>query len=235
MDALTVPPPARQHLAGGAAAPRHRHAHPYAALVLDGGYVEAGDSGRRAVAPGEVILHGPFEAHANRFGRSGATVLNLPLPPGWRATSAFMRIRDPDTVVREAERDAVEAAGLLIGQLEPTPALPTDWRDDLAAVLSEDVPPGLTDWARAVGLAPATVSRGFRDAFGVTPHRFRAEARARAAWQRLAEPTPLALLAVDAGFADQAHMTRAIVALTGRAPGAWRRSNGFKIAASAGR
>ncbi|MDC0716159.1 helix-turn-helix domain-containing protein [Nannocystis bainbridge] len=34
---------------------------------------------------------------------------------------------------------------------------------------------------------------------------------------------PLATIAATAGFADQAHMTRDIRALTGRTPGEWRR------------
>jgi hypothetical protein len=36
-----------------------------------------------------------------------------------------------------------------------------------------------------------------------------------------------------AGFADQAHMSRAIRVLTGATPGNWRRSNSFKTAKTA--
>jgi transcriptional regulator GlxA family with amidase domain len=43
---------------------------------------------------------------------------------------------------------------------------------------------------------------------------------------------PLARIAAEAGFADQAHMTRALGALTGRCPGHWRRSNKFKTASA---
>lgn len=224
--------PARQQLAGGAAAPRHRHDEAYAAIVLVGGYVEAGDRGRRTVGPGDVILHDAFEAHANRFDARGATVLNLSLPAATSA-QAFMRIGDPDAIVRLAERDPRAAAQALHDQLAPAPPTPSDWRDLLAEALRSTRRFSLGQWAREAGLDAATVSRGFRAAYGATPSRYRAEIRAHAAWRRLGDAGSLAELALDAGFADQAHMTRAILALTGRPPGAWRRSNRFKIGASA--
>lgn len=216
----------RQHLPPLGAAPRHRHAGAYAAVVLAGGYAEAGDGGRRSTLAGEVVLHGGFEAHANRIGPKGAQVLNLPLPDAWEPPAAFMRLADPDALVRLAERDKAAAARLLIDSLIPCPAEPGDWPDRLAGL-----PEGrLGEWARAEGLAAATVSRGFRQVFGVSPSRYRAEARARAAWRgALSTRRPLADLALDLGFADQAHMTRAVVALTGAPPGWWR-SNRFKTA-----
>ncbi len=61
---------------------RHSHEHAYAAIVLSGGYEEAGDHGRFKVQAGDVVLHERFEAHINRFSASGATVLNLPSPNG---------------------------------------------------------------------------------------------------------------------------------------------------------
>ncbi len=231
MCPLSASLPARQRLAGGSAAPRHRHRHGYAALVLEGDYVEAGDSGRRAVSPGDVVLHGAFEAHANQIGVRGARVLNLPLPGRLPEHDAFMRVADPDRVARIAERDIREALACLMSQLEPTPAAAGDWRDALAAALRADPGLVLRNWARDAGLAAATVSRGFREAFGVTPVRYRAEARVRQAWRRLGEARSLAELALDAGFADQAHMTRGILAMTGRTPGDWRRSNRFKMEA----
>lgn len=228
-------PPLRQHLAAGAGAARHRHDHGYAALVLDGGYVEAGDAGRRAVSAGEVVLHEGFEAHFNRFGGRGASVLNLPLPDGWRPTQSFMSVPDPDRIARIAERDLRAATVDLLDQLAPVTAQPGDWPDQLADALRGDGRLCLAAWAEMTGIAPGSVSRGFRQAYGVSPARYRSEARARLALRRLSDPTSLADLALDAGFADQAHMTRAIVALTGRTPGVWRRLSPFKIGAAAAR
>jgi hypothetical protein len=50
---------------------RHIHEHAHAALVLSGGYEEAGDLGRFQVQAGDIVLHECFEAHLDRFSASG--------------------------------------------------------------------------------------------------------------------------------------------------------------------
>lgn len=214
-------PAHRQRLEPHARLPRHRHAGAYAAVVLSGGYEEAGDAGRRRVGPGDVVLHGPFEAHLDRSGRLGAQVLNLGLPAP--LVGGFRRLDDPDALARLAERDPVAAARKLASLARPAPEPDGDWPDVLALALAGPHPFRLDAWARRQGLTPEAVSRGFRKVFAVTPSRFRLEARARAALAAIAaDPSPLAAIAADAGFCDQAHMTRAVTALTGRPPGAWR-------------
>jgi AraC-like DNA-binding protein len=106
-----------------------------------------------------------------------------------------------------------------------------DWPDMLAADLLKNPQTRLDGWARAHGLAAETVSRGFRKVFGVSPAAFRAQARAQSAFARIVgNDAPLAAVAAEAGFADQAHMSRATKALTGRTPASWRRSSPFKTA-----
>lgn len=218
--------PARQHVAPGEL-PRHRHAEGYVALVLRGGYEEAGDNGRRAVAAGDVVVHQPWQAHLNRVPGRGAEVLNLPVAPG---LSPFGRVADPDAIVRLHERDPRAAAQALTEQFRPAPAA-ADWPDDLAANLA-DIRLDLRTWAQQLGVSAEHLSRRFARLYGVPPQRFRWEARARAAWSDVvASAAPLAEIALARGFADQAHMTRAVHALTGRPPGAWRRSSPFKTAA----
>ena len=85
--------------------PRHHHLAPYAAVVLRGSYVEAGDRGRYRVEAGDVLLHDRFEAHRDAFGAAGADILNLPCPEG--IGPACGRIADPDRIVRVAERDGL--------------------------------------------------------------------------------------------------------------------------------
>lgn len=218
-------PPARQTVQPGCL-PRHRHADGYAAVVLSGAYEEAGDAGRRRVSPGDVVVHRAFEAHLNRTAGAGAQVLNLPLPAG--ELPAFGRADDLDGLVRLALRDPTEAAAMLAEALRPvTPAAP-DWPDRLAAALAQGDATPLGAWADVFGFSPEHLSRGFGKVFGVSPQRYRLEARTRAALAALAGPAPLAEVAAAHGFADQAHMTRSIRAVTGRPPGAWKRSNPFK-------
>ena len=53
------------------------------------------------------------------------------------------------------------------------------------------------------------MSRGFHEAFGVTPVLFRLEARTRRAWRALAgSERSLTAIAHEQGFADRAHMSR---------------------------
>lgn len=196
--------------------PRHRHAEGYAALVLAGGYVEAGDRGRVAVQAGHVVIHHAFEAHEDHFSRAGAVVLNLPYIAQDALTGT---VKDPDAIARLAERDITAAAELLQESFRPVDARLADWPDHLAAALTYSPDFLLEDWATDMGLAPQSISRGFRQAYGVSPKRFRIEQRTLRALRKLASwPGTLAALAAEVGFADQAHLARAFVELTGASP-----------------
>ncbi|WP_332769965.1 helix-turn-helix domain-containing protein [Phenylobacterium sp.] len=227
---MVAEPPVRQNLAPHERFGRHRHERAYVALVLRGGYEEAGEAGRRRLAAGDVAIHEMFDGHLNAVAPSGAVVLNLELGG---LIGGFGRIADPDAVARLAERDAFAAGTLLRANLVPMAAEALDWPDLLARDLAADPDLALRDWARDRGLAAETLSRGFGRAFGISPKRFRYEGRARAALRGVVGgAAPLADLALEAGFADQAHMSRAVSDLTGHAPGAWRRgSSGCKTAA----
>ena len=211
----------REKLKPGLRLPRHRHRHGYIAVVLSGGYQEAGLGGRFDVRAGDVVIHRPFDAHLDRVSRGGAEVLNLPLAESLDLPVIFTII-DPDEIARAAERNPHTAALLL------TPAgtvqAADDWPDRLASDLSNSPDQILSEWAEDAGLARETLSRGFRKAYGVTPARFRTEVRAHRALSLLSESdVPLAEVAAECAFADQPHLSRAILHLTGLTPGAWRR------------
>lgn len=197
--------------------PRHRHADPYAAVVLAGGYVEAGENGRIVAAPGTVIVHDPFGAHRDIFGDCGAQVLNLAVASGLQ--SGVWEIDDPDAVVRLAERNPGAASALVAEKARRGGQRLDDWPDRLAAMLRVDPAQSIADWADAQGLHPASVSRGFARAYGVSPKRFRHEARVRRAIDLLADwDESLAALAAETGFADQAHLARSVRDIAGAAP-----------------
>jgi AraC-like DNA-binding protein len=197
--------------------PRHRHIDGYAALVLAGGYVEAGDGGRIRVQAGQVVIHGAYEAHQDHFASAGALVLNLPLVGGLDTITGI--VKDADAIAREAERDIRAAAALLEETVRPLDVQLTDWPDQLATALASQREFSIEEWADEMGLAPPSISRGFRQAYGVSPKRYRLEQRTLRALRKLqAWPGTLAGLAADVGFADQAHLTRAVLAMTGVAP-----------------
>jgi AraC-like DNA-binding protein len=212
--------------------PRHRHERGYVALVLAGGYEECGSRGRFCVGPGDVLLHDAFDAHLDRFKSQGAEILNLVMENP-AMDLGLGRVADPDSIARAAERDLAEAAACLRERLSGTARDAGDWPDLLARDLAAGPDCCLGAWARAHGLAAETLSRGFGKVFGLTPAAFRAEVRAHRAFALVAgSDAPLASIAAAAGFADQAHMCRALRALTGAPPTVWRRSNPFKTAAN---
>ena len=203
--------------APGEALARHRHDSGYVAVVLDGGYLEAGEGGRIRAEAGMALVHHGWSAHQDGFGAAGARVLNLPLPAG--LAEGPVRLADADAIVRLAARDPHAAAELVRETAMPAASGPGDWPDLLAATLARDPALSITAWADRAGLDPASVSRGFARAYGVSPKRFRLELRTRSAVRALAGwRGTLAALAADHGFADQAHFARAALALTGLTP-----------------
>jgi AraC-like DNA-binding protein len=203
--------------------PRHRHRGAYLSLVLDGSYEETGDRGRIRVRPGDMLIHGAFDSHLNRFPAGGARILNLTLPDDIEPVTGFAQSPDADIAIRLAERDPRAAAELLVATAEPERAHDADWPDLLADALAADPSLRIGNWAREHGLADATVSRGFQQVYGVSPSTFRAQLRGRLAWRRIVEAgQALADLAYELGFADQAHMSRTVRAITGLPPRAWR-------------
>ncbi|MDQ3124498.1 MAG: helix-turn-helix domain-containing protein, partial [Pseudomonadota bacterium] len=78
--------------------------------------------------------------------------------------------------------------------------------------------------ARTLGLHPVRFARLFREAFAQSPTAARQNRRAAQAVDRLIRTrTPLAEIAAAEGFADQAHLSRAINQTTGWSPGRLRR------------
>ena len=210
---------------------RHHHAEMYAAVVLAGGYEEAGDHGRFRVEAGDVLLHDRFEAHLDRFSTRGALVLNLRLPEDYSFQSGLARIVDTDCIVRAAEKNRREAAGILLSMLLRRPTVLADWPDELAAAMLQDASLSLSRWGVEKGIAPWTISRGFTQVFGISPEAFRVRTRARRAWKAIQQDAnaPLAGIAAELGFADQAHMSRSVREMTGMTPSEWRvAANRFK-------
>jgi AraC-like DNA-binding protein len=221
---VTATPVGRQLLCAGHCIPRHVHARSYMAVVVEGSYWEANGAGRRHLRVGDVAVHGPYSAHCNDVGDSGAIVVNIAVEGA--LADAFGRIEDIDAVVRASGRDSTEVRDLVLSALKPVSPVISDWPDQLAADISVNPKLCLGDWALQHGLALETVSRGFRRLYGATPRQVRFEQRARRALVALLyETTPLAQLSLSAGFADQASMTHAIRSLTGASPLALRRKS----------
>ncbi|MET0492073.1 MAG: AraC family transcriptional regulator [Actinoplanes sp.] len=132
--------------------------------------------------------------------------------------------------------DLVDLAADLIGALLAPPraasrreveevrAAPRRAVDEVRASLNADPQARLETLAALVGWSTWHLSRTFRSVTGVTINTYRLRLRVRAVLDELADPgAGLAALAVRAGFADQAHMTRAVRRELGSSPGRIRR------------
>ncbi len=217
--------------------PRHRHLSAYATVVLSGAFEEAGYAGRIQASAGDVLIHPRLDCHANQKIRAGVRLVRLP----WSdpvIDSGLYHIDQLDQVAIAAEKSPEDARLLLEELLRKSPAKSprtrNDWPDLLATELVTDASIRIGDWARTRQLAAETVSRGFSSAYGISPEVFKAESRARRAWLRITGGTDaLSAIAVETGFADQAHMTRWISRTTGAPPRAWRQTRAGASAAIA--
>jgi AraC-like DNA-binding protein len=211
-----------ERLEVGANRPRHRHWEGYATVVLSGSVIEASFSGRASAQPGDVLLHGRFDCHMNiDNSRSRLQILRLP----WLndAMEGHFRLRDPDFLVRTAEKDPLDAMQHLALNLQPSGSSSRHWTEELAGALTHNSTISLQEWAERRGIRPDVISHSFRRDFGVSPKLYRLESRARRAWREVIHSnSSLTRIALDSGFSDLAHMSKSIRAFTGLSPNRWR-------------
>jgi AraC-like DNA-binding protein len=76
--------------------------------------------------------------------------------------------------------------------------------------------------AAAIGVAPTQLARAFSAVFGIPPHAYVVGRRLEAARDRILRGQPLADVATEVGFYDQAHLSRRFSRFLGAAPGQFR-------------
>jgi len=197
----------------------HRHRAAYAALVIEGSYIETSVDGPIECTPGTLLLHPRYHAHGDRFGRSGARVINLELAAPLAGTT-MQTVQVPSL----AEARAVLARGAhhvgdLLAACTPHVAsleLP-DWQTMFLHELQRSEA-SLETIARHAGVSAAHASRALARSHGMAPQLLRRELRWRHALTLLGNHASLAEVAALAGFADQSHLTRTARAITGLTP-----------------
>jgi len=134
----------------------------------------------------------------------------------------------------ERESRLVEALGYLVHHVAapavadrralPEPATVKTAREYLDAHCTENV--SLARLTEVTGRSPFHLLRLFRTTVGLPPHTYLMQRRALRARALVLAGVPLARAAAEAGFADQAHLTRRFRAMFGFTPGALRGASG---------
>jgi len=234
--------------------PVHDHELASVCLVLEGSYDETIARRQRTCVPGMVIFHPVGEHHADVH--HGAPVRLLSIELGRAKLAALQtvapvlaestHVADADSALvaarlaREFRLDD-DASGLAIESLmldllvrsqrrvpsgEPAPP---PWlaraQDYLQAHYNRAI--GLQEVADAAGVHPTHLARVFRRHHRCTLGAYVRRLRIEAARRLLAgSETPLADIALAAGFADQSHFSRLFRAATGVTPTHYRRLRG---------
>lgn len=80
----------------------------------------------------------------------------------------------------------------------------------------------LKDICAAAGLSESHLIRSFKTRYGMTPHAYQVNCRIEYSRAQLKQGSAIADVAIDAGFADQAHLQRVFKQLTAATPGQYR-------------
>ena len=149
-------------------------------------------------------------------------VLDRSIVRGFR--SLHRALGDPDAAFEAESRFALVAAQL-VHRFGGHPAdedphndsVAEDLRDLLDARLFVGIT--LAEAGRILDVSPAHLVRAFTQRCGISPHRYLVGRRIDIARARLLEGQPLAQVAADVGFHDQAHFTKHFKRHIGTTPG----------------
>jgi AraC family transcriptional regulator len=229
--------------------PRHQHELAYVTVVLQGDYLE-GDRGKlEELSPFTAVFNPSGVQHATLIGPAGASFftielrdeniqrLGLRLPrqtefdrgagkmlwPGLRLYSAF---KSQTAVALLIDSYVMELLGAIAGAASGEKSEPR-WLLRVRERLHEEFRDNLrmTDLAAEAGVHPVHLARVFRAYEKHTPGDYLQRLRVRAACSLLRDRDyPLALIAVECGFADQSHFTRVFRKYTASTPAQFRRT-----------
>jgi AraC family transcriptional regulator len=229
--------------------PRHQHERAYLCIVARGGFEERCEHGSAECDEGTVIWHAAAAAHDDVFGRMETECINIELSDTWLvdefggmpALPTWAALTTPGAywIARSIVRECRRADSLATITLEAlTCALVAEicrrdsanapsWLHVVVERLKDEFlsPPGIQVLAREAGVHRSTLARAFQMRFGHTIGDYIRELRIHWACGRLrADPTtPLSDLALQAGFYDQAHFSRAFRRVMRTTPSAYAR------------
>ena len=208
---------------------RHEHDAAQATFVLTGGFEEQADGGDTE-PKGQVHGFKPAGArHACRFGRDGAMILSINFPRDVETGIGFQAFAPSGSEIGDLSRllvercaspeEAVDDLLAVIGTQERRTGDAPTWLRRVAEQFVDEPLTPVGEVAEGHGIHRVQLSRAFQRHFGISPTRYRLQCKAARAVRLMIEDgeTPSSA-AVGAGFADQAHLTRTVRALSGMGP-----------------
>ena len=227
--------------------PPHVH-DAWTVFLVDDGWIRYDLEARHRGAGGEgVFILPPNVVHDGRAGAHGGfrkrvlylstDVLDerligpavdrpdIPGPALRQAVHALHRaLGHPDDALEAESRLALVGDRLrahLTATLPGTGRSPQGLAGDLRDLLEERLfeRTTLAQAGRDLGASPSHLVRCFTDSFGIAPHRYVTARRIDAARRRLLDGEPIALVAAEVGFYDQAHFSRQFKRHVGTSPG----------------
>jgi AraC family transcriptional regulator len=224
---------------GGDRLAAHSHPAPFVTFVLAGGYAESRGGSSAWCTEGCAVTHEAGEVHADRFGRAATRLLNVEWEeptdgrpqlrprivggpaPRRIAASLVEEMASNDSASRLAFESLLAEIAMLDHRAPGAAGRVPAWLAGVEERLRDEYrdPPGLEELARQAGVHRSHLARSFRSHYGLTIGELVRELRVGWARARLQRGSPLAEVAIEAGFADQSHMTRWFVRLLGRSPG----------------
>ena len=246
---------------GGLVVDEHVHPPTLISFPLDGAMMELRGRERVLCDAGTLLVHPRNEPHAHRWRPEGGRLFIVQLGVEWsermrkfgivEPTSPFdLRQTRANAIAGElyaeflnaddASRLGIEGYALaMLGEFERArtrverSARPA-WLRRAVDLLhaSADASVDMAAIAGEVNVSPVHLARSFRVHLGASMgeylRRLRVE-RARA--QLMTTSKPLSQIALEAGFADQAHFTRMFKRLVGVTPGAYRKGTAIAVGA----
>jgi AraC family transcriptional regulator len=229
----------------------HSHENAHFCFVLQGSYTESHNKQELQCEPFTLTFRPPGEVHEDKFHNQDVRVFTIEIPPRWmerlEQDSIYLgrSINFKDGfITRLSERIVGEfhrmdtAAGLIIegltleiiaetarhfaGNVERTiPRWLKRAKDLINARFAENLT--LEQIASEVGIHPVHLASVFRQKYHCTVGEYIRRLRIEYACREIAKgETPLAIIALEAGFANQGHFSGAFKRLTGFTPAAYR-------------
>ena len=237
--------------------PLHCHECAAFGFVLHGHYQEEFSSGTLSCERGSVFYRPPGIIHRNTVDQLGVRCLYLELSPKWleRAVThkSFLgkpmafhdsRLAAPLLRIHEEWRENDNLSALMIEGLaceltaefyrsfrDHSKGQPPPWLKTVCdLVLSRFLQPmSLAEIAQEVGVHRVYVSRQFHRFYGTTLGEFVRRRRVEYACKKLLDPDmPMINIALESGFAHQAHFANVFKKVTGMTPSHYRHAMGVR-------